>query len=226
MTNAARLSVRFSFALCDNVSVHLACIHFACRGLLPTSSACLLQRDRRSTAELLPDVTSRPRGVVARDDVGARSVDAGRRGRVGGRRARVAGRRRHLGDADERACGRDAVRQAARRARDAVQPATGARRRVSRAAVRVTSRRTAALHAADRNDRALERRPGCAAIPTRLSTAAAAAADTAAAWTTSLRRASTSPSRYHSISRAPARRLPQPERLRPGQRCGLQRPVR
>ena len=151
-----------------------------------------------STAELLLDVTWSSGTDVTCDDVWVRSVEtvdlcdssrAGGRNDVGGRRIGVAGRRRHLGDTDESACGRDAVRQAAWCPRDTVEPSTATRRRLPRTSVRVAAGRATAVHASDRNDRALERSPCCFALQACLS-----AAITAAVWTPPLRGTST-PSR-------------------------------
>jgi len=138
---------------------------------------------------------------------------------VGGRRLGVGGRRRHLGDADECPSSRDAVWEAAWGARDVVQPSSAARRRLPRTPVRVTTWRPAAVHAADRYDRALERRPRC----TELQTGLPAAMATATGPRRPRRGTSTPSCRYDSICRAAARRLSQSERLRPGERYDLRR---
>ena len=122
--------------------------------------------------------------TVTRDDVGVSSVetvdvsDAGRAGGrddVGGRPVGGASQRRDPGDTDECAGGRDAVRQAARGPRHAVKSPTAARRRLPRTSVRVATGRPAAVHAADRYDRALERSQGCSALQASLSAAVACA---------------------------------------------------
>jgi len=191
---------------------------------------------RWSAAELFPDVTWSRVADVTCDDVERWSVAdrAGGRSDVGGRRAGATGRRRNLGDADECARGRDTVRQAAWGPRDALKPPTAARRRLPRTSVRLTAGRpTAAVHATNWNDRAVERSARCAALQACLSADITStwtpprrglSAAISTTWTPARWGPSTSPRWYDAVCQASARRLPQSERLCSGQRYDIERP--